>query len=263
MNQFGKPCAATLALSALALSTGLATPAGAATTATSSTSCRGVAVSIAGTTFGDANPQRTPCAADSQAVVDKNVSLLLGGITLQALRSVTTLTNGAQGSVRETAAATVASLGVNLLGLNLVQATGLKAGTGTLANAACTVAHSIGGSTLGAITVLGQTIPLDGGKSVTVKLPLGLGAVYVNQQVATATSIVQRALFIDLPGTFLDVIIAQATTGCASATSAGVESMAIKQNAPSKALVRSVRARIERLRDEPQHSALPVEQAGH
>jgi hypothetical protein len=252
MNQFGKPLAATLALSALALSTTLATPAGAATTATATTSCRGMAVSIAGATVGDANPQQRPCAADNQAAVDKSVSLLLGGITLKALQGVTTLANGPQGSVRETAAATVADVGVNLLGLNIVEATGLKAGTGTLANGSCTVAHSVGGSVLSAITVLGQTISLDGGRSVTVKLPLGLGAVYVNQQVATATSIVQRALFIDLPGTFLDVIIAQASTGCASATSQGVQSMAISADKPSKALVRSVRDRIERLRDEQQ-----------
>jgi hypothetical protein len=207
-----------------------------------------VAVSIAGATVGDANPQQKPCVADNQVVVDKNVSLLLGGITLKALQGVTTVA-AAQGAVRETAAATVASVGVNLLGLNIVEATGLKAGTGTLANSSCTVTQSVGGSLLGAITVLGQTIPLDGGKSVTVKLPLGLGAVYVNQQVATATSIVQRALFIDLPGTFLDVIVAQASTGCAAA---GVQSMAIRDEKPSKALVRSVRARIERLREEQQ-----------
>jgi hypothetical protein len=248
MNQFGKPLAATLALSALALSTSLAAPAGAATAATGSTSCRGVAVSIAGTTVGDANPQQKPCAADNQAIVDKNVSLLLGGISLQALQGVTTLTNGG-GLVRETAAATVASVDVNLLGLDLIQATGIKAVTGTVANTACTASQSAGLSVLSAISVLGQTISLDGGKPLTVRLPLGLGAVYVNQQVVTGSSIVQRALFIDLPGTFLDVIVAQASTGCAAATSQEVQSMTIQQDKPSDALVRSVRARIERLRD--------------
>jgi hypothetical protein len=269
MNQFGKPLAATLALSALALSTSLVAPAGAATAATSTTSCRAVALSIAGTTLGDANPQRTPCASDSQGVVDQNVPLLLGGVSLQVLQGVTKRLNAAPGAVYETAAATVASLDVNLLGLDLVQATGLKAGTSAIGS--CTSPHLNGGSVLGAITVLGQTIPLDGGKPLTVKLPLGLGGIYVNQQVATANSIVQRAVFIDLPGTFLDVIIAQASTGCTTITSPSVQSMEIKQDKPSDALVRSVRARIERLRDEQQQqkqqhqqpSALTVEQTGH
>jgi hypothetical protein len=261
MNQFGKPFAATVALSALALGTTLAAPAGAATM---TTSCRGVAVSIAGATVSDANAAQTPCHADNQAVVDKNVSLLLGGITIEALKAATTLAAGPAGSVKETAAATIASVDVNLLGLDLIQATGIKAGTGTLANGSCTVAQSVGGSLLGSITVLGQTIPLDGGKSISVKLPLGLGGIYINQQVSTATSITQRALFIDLPGTFLDVIVAQASTGCLSATSASVQSMGIAQDKPSKALVRSVRTRIEKLRDNPQdRSALTVEQAGH
>jgi hypothetical protein len=189
-------------------------------------------------------------------VVDKNVSLLLGGITLQALRAATTLTTTTQG-IAETAGATIASVDVNLLGLDVIQATAIKAGTGTAHNASCTVAKSVGGSLLGAVSVLGQTIPLDGGKSITVKLPLGLGAVYVNQQVATPTSIVQRALFIDLPGTFLDVIVAQAATGCGLTTAQEVQSMTIKQDKPSKALVRSVRARIEKLRDEQQQHQQP------
>jgi hypothetical protein len=82
--------------------------------------------------------------------------------------------------------------------------------------------------------------------------------------VSTATSITQRALFIDLPGTFLDVIVAQASTGCLTASSAQVQSMGIEAQQPSKAMVRSVRARIEKLRDNPQdRSALTVEQAGH
>jgi hypothetical protein len=264
MNQFGKPLAATAALTVLALSTSLAAPAGAATTAGPTTSCRGTAVSIAGATVADANAQQTPCVAENQSAVDKNVSLLLGGITVQALQAATTFTHPTAATTRETAAATIADVGVNLLGLNILEATGLKAGAGTLHNAGCTLAQSVGGSLLGSITVLGQTIPLDGGKSLTIKLPLGLGGIYVNQQVATATSITQRALFIDLPGTFLDVIVAQASTGCAAVGSAAVQSMAINNSRPSKALVKSVRARIETLRDNPQErSALTVEQAGH
>jgi hypothetical protein len=260
MNFFGKPVAATLSLSALALSTSLAAPAGAAD---SVGSCAAMALAVAGTTVGNANTQRTPCVAANSAVVDKSVSLLLGAVSVRALQGRTNATaQQQQETATDLAAATVASVDVNLLGLDLVRATGIKAGTKTVHGAnSCGSLQSFGASTLGAITVLGQTIPLDGTKPLTVQLPLGLGAVYVNQTVTTATSVMQRALYINLPGTFLDVIIAQASSGCAST---GVQSMAIRDEKPSKALVRSVRHRIERLRDEPQQqSALTVEQTGH
>jgi hypothetical protein len=256
VNRFGKPPAAIAALSALALSISLAAPAGAATSA-SGGSCRGLAVSVVGLTLGDTNTPQTPCLADSKTVAEKNVSLLLGSVTFTALQSVTKLNGQSAAGI---AAARVAAVRVKLLGLELIKATELAAGAGTSVDGCA----SVGRSTLGAITVFGQQIPFDGSRSVTVKLPLGLGAVYLNQQVKTANSIVQRALFIDLPGTFLDLIVAEASTGCTTEASPQVQSMQIKQHKPSKALVRSVRARIERLRDEPQQrSALTVEQTGH
>jgi hypothetical protein len=53
------------------------------------------------------------------------------------------------------------------------------------------------------------------------------------------------------------VIVAQAATGCGLTTAQEVQSMTIKQDKPSKALVRSVRARIEKLRDEQQQHQQP------
>ena len=254
MKQCHKPLTAVLALSTMALSTGLAAPADAAATAT----CRATALSIAGKTIGDANPAESPCANDSKQVASRSASLLLGSLDFGLIQGVTTVSS-AHHSVVAAAGASIASVDLKLLGLDVVQVSKLVAGTGSVSRAGCL---SQGASTISAITVLGKTISVDGGKPITVKLPLGLGAVYVNQQVKTATSITQRALFIDLPGTFLDVIAAQASTGCGAAPQ--LQSVSVNDEKPSKALVRSVRKRIEKLRDNPQErSALTVEEAGH
>jgi hypothetical protein len=256
MNRFGKPVVAVAAGSALALLAGLAAPATAATAATGG-SCRGLALSVAGTTLSDANAPRTPCAADRQTMAATIVPLFIGSLRVQALQGLTKFNDAHTAQI---AAARVASLDVTLLGLTLVKAKELAAGAGSGLDG-CT---SVGRSAIASITVLGQQIPLNGSEPITVTLPLRLGSIYLNQQVATANSIVQRALFIDLPGTFLDVIVAEASTGCSTDSTQQVQSMTVSRQQPSKALVRSVRERIERLRRHPQlRSALTVEQARH
>ena len=50
-----------------------------------------------------------------------------------------------------------------------------------------------------------------------VTIPLVIGAVHINHRVVQGSTITQRALFVDLPGTTLDVVLAESRAGIACA----------------------------------------------
>lgn len=240
------PLVTALALSTLAVSTGLANPAVAAEQASGlSLGCRGLALAIAGQTVADANPAFNPCASADTTVANVNLSLPLGGLNLKALQGFSRVTPGRAAE----AAALIAGMDLTLLTLPVLQATALSAYAAS-GGSRCTVG-TFGKSSLGSIKVLGMPIPVDGTTPRTVALPLGLGAVHINHQVAAGGSITQTAVFVDLIFDFLDVKIAQASTSASCTAQNQSQTVTVKNDRkPTEAQLRTVREKLEKIRDE-------------
>jgi hypothetical protein len=234
-----RPLLATaLTASALAASIVAAHPSDAATLYTS---CHGLAAGIAGLNVSDANPGRTPCKTELAAIPHKVVPLVLGTLDVATIAGQT---RADQTPGLEQAAGSIAAAHLALLGLD-IKATDLTSYVYARDNGCSSVTTS-GLSHIGRLTINGKTF-LAGDQPLTVTLPLGLGAIYVNQEVKTGNTIVRRALFVDLPGTFLDVVVAQSSAGVSCTAPVSIASANPKYREPSKAQVRSVKARLESL----------------
>jgi hypothetical protein len=170
------------------------------------------------------------------------VGLLLGTLEVATIAGQT-IANQSPGL--EQAAGSIAAAHLSLLGLD-IQASDITSYV-YARNNNCTSVTTSGLSHIGRLTINGKTF-VAGDQPLTITLPLGLGAIYVNQQVKTGNTIVRRALFLDLPGTFLDVVVAQASAGVSCTAPVTIASAAVKKNhEPSKAQVRSVKARLQKL----------------
>ncbi|MGQ0846047.1 MAG: choice-of-anchor P family protein [Sporichthyaceae bacterium] len=206
------------------------------------TACHSVGILLPGTRISDANPERTPCETRKSTQVENDtIPLLIGSLSYQALSAVTQ--NDGTGMMG--AATTAAKVNLNLLGLqigveNLVSAVQAQMLPG------CAGVDSFGQSRAGRITILGQTYDI-GTASRTITLPLGLGAVYINQQVKTANTITQRAVFVDLPGTFLDVAIGQVGVGVSCDGPVTVANAVREDAKPSRGEVEELRTRLEKV----------------
>jgi hypothetical protein len=237
--------ATVLTASALAASVVVAHPSGAAINAGPYTACHGLAAGVAGLTVSDANPGRTPCKTDLKAIPHEVVSLLLGSLDVATIagQSIADQQPGL-----EQAAGSIAAAHLSLLGLD-IKATDITSYV-YARNNDCSSVHTSGLSHIGRLTINGQTL-VAGDQPLTITLPLGLGAIYVNQEVKTGNTIVRRALFVDLPGTFLDVVVAQSSAGISCTAPVTIASAIKKYHQPSKAQVRSVKARLEKLGGKP------------
>jgi hypothetical protein len=145
----------------------------------------------------------------------------------------------------EQAMGSISAMHLSLLGLD-IKADELTSAAQSTMGAGCSAVNSVGRSHVGRFTVNGKAIEI-GSAPFVLKLPLGLGAIYLNQQVTTATSIVQRALFVDLPGTFLDVVLGQASTGASCDAPVKIASAIKHGPKPTKAQIKSVKARLQKL----------------
>ncbi len=74
----------------------------------------------------------------------------------------------------------------------------------------------------------------------------GLATLHINQQVQTATTVTQRALFLDLPGDLLDVVIGQSSAGASCDAPVSIASVIKRTEKPTKAEVRKLRHQIEK-----------------
>jgi hypothetical protein len=103
----------------------------------------------------------------------------------------------------------VAALVLNLplIGLNLAVTGVQTTATATLPATGCGPT-SLAGTSIVASAVLNGGVLVVGSKPVSIPL-LGLGGVYLNQRVIQGNVITQRAVFVDLPGTALDVTVAE------------------------------------------------------
>ncbi len=104
----------------------------------------------------------------------------------------------------------VAALVLNLplLGLNLAGDGCADDGHGDAPGHRLRGRRALAGTSIVASAVLNGGVLVVGSRPVSIPL-LGLGGVYLNQRVIQGNVITQRAVFVDLPGTALDVTVAR------------------------------------------------------
>jgi hypothetical protein len=165
-----------------------------------------------------ANPPETPCATRDATV--KEVTELLSTVSLiPALNSsvsagaLLSTTTSEPGVAAAHATAAVARVKIPTLALDL-QVTGVDATARSEVGACSAPAVLTGTSSIASLRLNGVTIPV-GDQSLSI--PLVVGALHLNQRVVSGSTIIRRTVFLDLPGTALDVIIGEAKAGAACA----------------------------------------------
>jgi hypothetical protein len=174
--------------------------------------CRGTALSLLGLDPATANPAETPCATKTKTLASVNTKLASGGGLLGSLLG-NTLTASlldagtTAGATSARAEAHVADVTVRL-GVTAVRIQGVHSqASSTLTS--CGSATVSGTSSVASLSVAGVAIPLSG----TLTVPLLGGAIHLNQSVRSGNTITQRAVFIDLPGTALDIVLGESKAG--------------------------------------------------
>ena len=79
-----------------------------------------------------------------------------------------------------------------------------------LEEADCRTATASGSTFVGSLEINGKTSPI---YNTPETIDLVLAKIYLNQQVKTGNTIIERAMFIDLPGTTNDIAIGQSIAG--------------------------------------------------
>jgi uncharacterized repeat protein (TIGR01451 family) len=183
-----------------------------AVTATISGLCRGTSLQVLGLRLGSANNPESPCVTATDNVVFVNQPLgpsfpLLGLISVLRASAVgsNTLANPRLAAAESHVAAAVVNL--PFLGLNLAVTGVQTTATATMPPGTCG-APTLAGTSIVASLVLNGSVLVVGKNPVSIPL-LGLGGVYLNQRVVQGNTITQRAVFVDLPGTTLDITIAE------------------------------------------------------
>jgi hypothetical protein len=183
--------------------------------------CRGTALALLGLRLGSANNPEAPCATATNALVTVNQTignafpwpLTALTSTLKATAVAGSTTAGPNSAAAESHIAAV-SINLPTLGLSIA-ATGIRttASASVTPTAGACLPTVAGTSHIANLVVNGAPITV-GDQPFSVALP-GLGGLHVNQQVVTGGTVVERALFLDLPGTALDIVIAESKAGVA------------------------------------------------
>jgi hypothetical protein len=165
-----------------------------------------------------ANPPEIPCATRNASVINVTeiintasiIPSLNSSVSAGALLSTTT---SEPGLAAAHATVAIARVKIPTLALDL-QVTGVDA-TARSAIVACNAPAVVSGtSSLVSLRLNGVTIPV-GDQSLSI--PLVVGALHLNQRVVAGNTIIRRTVFLDLPGTALDVIIGEAKAGASCA----------------------------------------------
>jgi uncharacterized repeat protein (TIGR01451 family) len=178
--------------------------------------CRAIPLGLLNQNLAVANPAQTPCALDAKSILNLFVPLgptlppllapLAAGVRATAILGLTS-----EGPGRAAAAAMVARATITIpaLGLNL-NVEGVST-TATSHLTSCDAPAALGSSSrVAKITLNGTTIP---GEAASISIPLIVGALHLNQKIVSGNTIIRRAVFLDLPGTALDVVIAESKAG--------------------------------------------------
>jgi hypothetical protein len=182
--------------------------------------CRGTPLAVLTLLPATANPATTPCKTDSQTLLKLKEELphaglsgLLGVLLNPFLKNLVTSDNviGTTTSASGLAAATatVDSTSVTLPGLVNLSVTGVQTKAQSKLKT-CSSAELTSSSKIASLTLNGKKITVG---TQPLVVPLVVGALYVNHQVKVGNTVSHAAVFLDLPGTLLDIKIAEATAG--------------------------------------------------
>lgn len=185
--------------------------------ATTSGLCRGTAVSVLGIRLGSANNPERPCRTAQNTLV--NVNQVIGAplpwplnVLNSTLRATAVSGSSVSGPRLAAAESHIAAVAVNIPSLALsLSVTGVHTAVSSTLGDSCTDGEVKGLSRIGTLVLNGQTVVI-GDAPISIPL-LGLGGLYINQRIVSGNTITQRAIFLDLPGTALDVIIAESKAG--------------------------------------------------
>ncbi len=182
--------------------------------------CRGQAIGLLGIDLAVANGPLAPCVTKDSSIV--HVAEVLGAPSvLSVLNNTVTadslLAHSTSGAGLAAADATIAKASISIPALALtIQATGLASTARSQLTSCAAPATLSGTSKIGSLKVNGVTIPILDGQSITI--PLVIGSLSINQTVVSGNTIGRRALFLDLPGTALDVVLAESIAGATCGT---------------------------------------------
>ncbi|MCZ4500386.1 MAG: hypothetical protein JWQ74_2941 [Marmoricola sp.] len=172
--------------------------------------CQGTGLQLLNNVFGQSGPA-DPCkTADGVAV---KATAPLGAAAPSLLLNTGVSANVIEGHTVRTKPATffaradVADATINILGTVNLKVTGVHS-TATSKLLSCSTAQVTGTSTVGTLVLNGVPVVVG---NAPLTIPLVVGALYLNQKVTTASGITMRAVFLDLPGTALDVVIGESS----------------------------------------------------
>lgn len=167
--------------------------------------------------FGVANEPVTPCVTATKQdlnvnSITGNPASLLGVLVNPATLLVQAnglLGNSGLGAGSTSASTDLANVSIKVLGLTLALNAVHSDAQSRITS--CSTAVSSGSSRIARLSINGAApIPV-GDQALT--LPLGIGTLYLNQRAVSGTTITMRTLFLDLPGTALDVILGESVAG--------------------------------------------------
>ncbi len=180
--------------------------------------CRATSASLLRLKLADANPAFFPCATKTAAVVDSTtiigptspLAALNSTVALKALRANT---YRGPGDVLASASIAEARVKLGILPLDItIRAIKSRVDSAVPDNCATQTAAT---STVASVKVNGKVTNV-GDQAMALALPGGLGVIHLNQKVVNSDgTTTARAVFIDLPGTTLDVVLAESTAGIA------------------------------------------------
>ncbi len=178
--------------------------------------CKGQVLGLPlGINLGVANGPANPCATQTSSLLDLNETVF-GGVNALALLNNTVSATAVQahavkgvGSASADALVAAAGIKVPSLALN-IQVTGVRTDASSKLTSCSAPAQLSGNSTIASLKINGLSVTV-GDQPLTI--PLVVGALHLNQKVVSGNTITRRALFLDLPGTALDVVIGESTAG--------------------------------------------------
>jgi hypothetical protein len=182
--------------------------------------CRGQALGLLGINLAVANGPLTPCVTKDGSIV--HLAETLGAPSILAILNNTVtadalLAHSASGPGSAAADASIAKASITIPALALnIQVTGLASTARSQLSSCAAPATLTSSSKIGSLKVNGLTIPVLDGQSLTI--PLVIGSLSINQTVVSGNTIGRRALFLDLPGTALDVVLAESIAGAVCGT---------------------------------------------
>lgn len=182
------------------------------------TVCRATPISLLGLTPATANPGENPCVTDKQSVAAINHAnrprrglLDLSPVLWEFLRVGAIEGDTELGTDSASATADIAGveLRIPLMGYAL-NIKGVHSEATAAIRFGCDDAQLNGRSRVGELIVAGVPHDIGGGPE---KIDLGIARILLNETIEEGDTITQRAVFIDLPGTALDIVLGETKAG--------------------------------------------------